>query len=407
MSSNTISGLGELEKMRTRARMIRERLTTLGFKAGLQQAYEILAAAEGKKNWATLKSSFVGNQTKVDPDIRTADFWNSVDQLSPVFPSLLMGGGRHGRARLLRATSAALNEDVVTIQVNRCEFGVAFLDRIKRTARNRGVVVYVDIDEEPTSEFVGALCRWMEKEMFHLVVGAEDPSILPQALLRRFVSRHKVSDRASRIPTEFDFKNSGTFTIFARTSQAEVDADMREYASLSLEMSTGIVLGDIGFERDIAMTFPRRSHMIATSTWMQANSKPDTSLWKPVLENEYDHVWVQNLEEYRFTGYETWSSKTEGAMMFAYMIGMAPCGGMTAKTKGDLFRKIVKVFPHMIWETVPTNPERCRQKGLSTIRISYEGEDCSEQFLRWVRAVGFTFENGVVSPSADDAPYPQ
>jgi hypothetical protein len=47
----------ELDRFKARAKSILSRLKALGFSAGLQQSYELLAAADGHRNWAAMKAS--------------------------------------------------------------------------------------------------------------------------------------------------------------------------------------------------------------------------------------------------------------------------------------------------------------------------------------------------------------
>ncbi|MNV68168.1 hypothetical protein D3C71_1610000 [compost metagenome] len=139
-----------------------------------------------------------------------------------------------------------------------------------------------------------------------------------------------------------------------------------------------------------------------TSTWMQETGEDDTKVFGSFLSADYNHVWIQNLEEFRFASYEERTGKsTRETMMYAYNVGMAPCGGIVAANRQDLFRKIITFFPKMIWEMGFPPHEYCRYNGRLLIRVSHEGEDCSEAFLHWVRSKGFVYKDGVVTPDPD------
>jgi hypothetical protein len=76
----------EIEKSKTRARSILTRLKDLGANLGLQQAFEVLAAADGHRNWATMKAGLERLKPVAEVDDIPKSWWNSVAEPSPMVP---------------------------------------------------------------------------------------------------------------------------------------------------------------------------------------------------------------------------------------------------------------------------------------------------------------------------------
>jgi hypothetical protein len=313
-------------------------------------------------------------------------WWNSVAEPSPMFPALLFGGSRLGRAAAVRRVADSLCMDVIVI---RASSKWAFSDEAKRRLLEnsaRAFILFVEWTDNPNEGVVNSLCKWMEEGRFSIVVGTDAAATVPQALMRRFDARTRVPDQISGIPENFEPGVAGQFTVFGGRNQEDVDKALLAYASSFVAISNGVVIGAPSFEQAVSKPLPKRSFFQETNTLIAKNGGNDDKILHRAFREEHDHIWVQNFEGPGFREYEA-RTKVKSVEVFAFDIGHIVCGGMVAAaTTDELFEKIARKFPQLLW--LQSSDFNRRVDGTPAVRVAFEGNDISEEFIDWSLALG-------------------
>lgn len=384
----------ETERSKTRARAIMARLSSLGIEAGLQKAYEVLAAADGHRSWAAMKASLADMDTsQIEASgTRGLDLWASDQQVLPTFPALLAGGTRTDRAAAVRRVAETLCMDIVELQCDARSIAVFSAEIKERDLQEhkRPIIVYVEQRGQLLDAAEKVLCRWMDDGRFSVVIGAGKASDVSTPMLRRFARRTMLHGKSGAVPNTIIPNRYGVITIFGGSTQAAVNESLVEYAATFVERSLGIVMGDPAFEEVIAARFPARSTIIEATKAMSEGGN-DFHLMMAALKNEYDHIWVQDFERYRFHEYEKARKSSMGALEAAFEIGHCVCGGMIAGSPRELFERTAATFPHLVW-LMNSEYSRHHRDGRLKVRVAFKGEDLSEDFSNWAKENDATHE---------------
>jgi hypothetical protein len=197
------------ERSRTRAMAIKNRLREMGFDVGLGQAYEVLAAADGFRNWPTMRSkaenepSEPEKKTVLSEVDRLVNEFNAFvesrqKQLLPRTRIMVLGGTEADRLSFAKDFAAKVGRDLFSLQglpelrstAQISEYYKPFED-----AWRNDQVVYID-DVSRLGEISQPSPNWLSIHLDEVptgqlvILGASRGEPLDRAILRRVQYRH-------------------------------------------------------------------------------------------------------------------------------------------------------------------------------------------------------------------------
>jgi hypothetical protein len=381
----------ESERSKTRARSIRDRMKAIGIDIGLQQAYEILAAADGHRNWATMKSQQSRAplpQFPVPKEIVQGAASISGGPGSGIrLPALLMGGTRRDRVRTVVDLANALNSVVVEIQCNARRlngFDAGHQERLLGETKG-AFLIYVEQEGDLHPAAEAALCSWMDDRRYLVVFGAGAASDLSPSVLRRFRSRQVVQATPSLLPDTIRPRSS-TLTVFGGRDQAGVDAHFIHYAQAFAAPHKVAVLGDMSFGDQAFGTLVGRALPFESGVWETGASKNGSSnsgFVSRAMKSDADPIWIRNADECPFD--ESMTGTALDTICLCFETGYSPCVGIVADGKDLFFRKTLSYCPGLKFHL--SEDDYCiAADGSPNVRLAFEGSDVSDEFRHWVRS---------------------
>lgn len=201
------------ERSRTRARSIKARLEHMGVEVTLGQAYEVLASADGFKNWATMKTMAATAVAAPEPDAkgrvpvepelqRFIEQFNDFIELRqklhrPKNRILITEGTLNQRRAFVEMIGAAVNRSVVEVNLRICpgeQIDWVITSSFQGVIRASSVL-YLDGVERLSNAAIELLCRSIES--IHpgtlLILGADaHVASLPLSIVGRMQLRQVI-----------------------------------------------------------------------------------------------------------------------------------------------------------------------------------------------------------------------